>query len=149
MRCSPSRSSSSGWESRSRTDMRDELTALIADLVAIDSVNPSLVEGGAGEGEIARFVADWAQAQGLEVEVLEETRGRPSVIARARGSGGGRTLLLCGHIDTVNVEGMTAPHTPRVHGDRLHGRGAYDMKAGVVAALIAARDAGRAGLRGD
>src|SRR3954469_23069751 len=129
--------------------MRDELTALISDLVAIDSVNPSLVEGGAGEGEIARFVADWARAHGLEVEVLEETRGGPSVIARARGSGGGRTLLLCGHIDTVNVEGMTAPHTPRVDGDRLHGRGAYDMKAGVAAALIAARDADRAGLRGD
>jgi acetylornithine deacetylase/succinyl-diaminopimelate desuccinylase-like protein len=68
---------------------------------------------------------------------------------RAPGSGGGRTLLLCGHLDTVSVDGMTDPHVPRVDGDRLHGRGSYDMKAGVAAALIAARDAARAGLAGD
>jgi acetylornithine deacetylase len=129
--------------------MLEELTTLTADLVSIDSVNPSLVEGGAGEGRIATFIAEWAAAQGLEAERLEETPGRPSVLVRAQGSGGGRTLLLCGHIDTVNVEGMTDPHAPRVNGDRLHGRGAYDMKAGVAAALLAAREAARAGLRGD
>jgi acetylornithine deacetylase len=129
--------------------MLEELTTLTADLVSIDSVNPSLVEGGAGEGRIATFVAEWAVEQGLEAELLEETPGRPSVLVRARGSGGGRTLLLCGHIDTVNVEGMTDAHAPRVDGDRMHGRGAYDMKAGVAAALLAARDAARAGLRGD
>jgi acetylornithine deacetylase len=127
----------------------DDVTSLTSDLVAIDSVNPSLVEGGAGETEIAAFVAGWARDNGLEAEVIEATLGRPSVIVRAPGAGGGRTLLLCGHIDTVNVEGMAAPHSPRVDGDRLHGRGAYDMKAGVAAALIAAREVGRAGLRGD
>jgi acetylornithine deacetylase len=126
-----------------------ELTALTSDLVAIDSVNPSLVDGGAGESEIAAFVAGWARDNGLEADLLEETPARPSVIVRARGTGGGRTLLLCGHIDTVNVEGMTDPHAPRVEGGRLHGRGAYDMKAGVAAALIAAREAARSGLRGD
>jgi acetylornithine deacetylase len=129
--------------------MLDDLTQLTSDLVAIDSVNPSLVEGGAGEIRIAEFIADWAGHNGLEAEVVEETPGRPSVLVRARGSGGGRTLLLCGHIDTVNVEGMTDAHNPRVDGDRLHGRGAYDMKAGVAAALVAAREAARAGLRGD
>jgi acetylornithine deacetylase len=129
--------------------MHDDVTALTSELVAIDSVNPSLVEAGAGEAAIAAFVADWARGEGLEADVLEETPGRPSVIVRARGSGGGRTLLLCGHIDTVNVDGMTDPHTPKVDGDRLHGRGAYDMKAGVAAALLAAREAARAGLRGD
>ena len=129
--------------------MTDELTSLISDLVAIDSVNPSLVEGGAGESAIAAFIAEWARGQGLEAELLEDTAGRPSVIVRACGTGGGRTLLLCGHIDTVNVEGMADPHAPRVDGDRLHGRGAYDMKAGVAAALLAAREAGQAGLRGD
>lgn len=129
--------------------MRDDLTRLTSDLVAIDSVNPSLVEGGAGEIRIAEFIVGWAGRNGLEVELLEETSGRPSVLVRARGSGGGRTLLLCGHIDTVNVEGMTDAHTPRVDGDRLHGRGSYDMKAGVAAALIAAREAARGGLSGD
>src|SRR3954470_2699826 len=128
--------------------VRDDIVDLLSRLVAIDSVNPSLVPGGAGEGEIAAFVRDWAGAAGLEADLLEGTPGRPSVVVRAPGAGGGRTLLLCGHLDTVTVEGMAAPHTPRVDGDRLHGRGAYDMKAGVAAALIAAREAHRAGLRG-
>jgi acetylornithine deacetylase len=129
--------------------MRQDLTALVSELVAIDSVNPALVSGGAGEREIATFIAGWARAAGLKAQVLEETAGRPSVLVRARGSGGGRTLLLCGHIDTVNVEGMTDPHTLRADGDRLYGRGAYDMKAGVAAALIAAREAARLDLAGD
>ncbi len=122
---------------------------LVRKLVAIDSVNPALVPGGAGELEIAAFVEGWALAAGLEADVLEGTPGRPSVVVRAAGSGGGRTLLLCGHIDTVGVEGMEAPHDPRVDGDRLYGRGAYDMKAGVAAALVACREAATLGLRGD
>jgi acetylornithine deacetylase len=129
--------------------MRADLTALLSDLVAIDSVNPSLVPGGAGEAEIAAFVARWARDAGLEAELLEGTPGRPSVLVRARGAGRGRTLLLCGHLDTVNVEGMRDPHAPRVEGDRLHGRGAYDMKGGLAAALIAAREAATLGLGGD
>ncbi len=122
---------------------------LTAQLIAIDSVNPSLVPGGAGEAEIAAFIARWAGEQGLQARVLEETPGRPSVLVTARGSGGGRTLLLCGHIDTVNVEGMDHPHVGRRDGDRLYGRGAYDMKAGVAAALIAAGEAAGMGLGGD
>jgi len=129
--------------------MTADLVPLLADLVAIDSVNPSLVRGGAGEREIAAFVAGWATSADLEAEVLEATPGRPSVVVRARGTGGGRTLLLCGHLDTVGVDGMTAPYAPRIDGDRLYGRGAYDMKAGVCAALIACRDAAGLGLAGD
>jgi acetylornithine deacetylase len=129
--------------------MEHATTDLLARLVAIDSVNPSLVPGGAGERRIATFIDGWARDAGLETEVLEGTPGRPSVLVRARGTGGGRTLLLCGHVDTVTVEGMTAPHEPRVDGDRLHGRGAYDMKAGVAAALVACREAAARGLAGD
>jgi acetylornithine deacetylase len=130
--------------------MPSDVLDLTSRLVAIDSVNPSLVPGGAGEGEIAAFVADWGRAAGLEADVVEAAPGRASAIVRARGRGGGRTLLLCGHLDTVTVEGMTdEPHTPRRDGDRLHGRGAYDMKAGVAAALVACREAAGRGLAGD
>lgn len=129
--------------------MRDDVVGLLSALVAADSVNPSLVPGGTGESEAAGVVAAWARDAGLAVDVLEATPGRPSVLVRASGTGGGRTLLLCGHIDTVGVDGMTAPHTPRVVGDRLHGRGAYDMKAGVAAALLACRELAGAGLAGD
>jgi acetylornithine deacetylase len=127
---------------------RTDLIDLASRLVAIDSVNPALVEGGAGEAEIAAFVAAWGREAGLEVELVG-AQARPSVVLRARGSGGGRTLLLCGHLDTVGVDGMTAPHTPRVDGDRLYGRGAYDMKAGLAAALVACAEAARSGLAGD
>jgi acetylornithine deacetylase len=129
--------------------MNSDLTSLLSSLVAVDSVNPSLVAGGAGEREIATLIEAWARDAGLEAERLEETAGRPSVLVAARGTGGGRALLLCGHTDTVNVEGMAAPHTPWVDGDRLYGRGAYDMKAGVAAAMMAAREASRLGLAGD
>jgi acetylornithine deacetylase len=122
---------------------------LLSKLVAIDSVNPTLVPGGAGEREIAAFVTVWAREAGLRAEVLEATPGRPSVLVRAAGTGGGRTMLLCGHYDTVTVEGMRDPHAPRIDGDRLYGRGAYDMKAGLAAALIACRDAASRGLAGE
>jgi len=127
-----------------------DLIDLTGALVAADSVNPSLVPGGAGEAAAARIVAGWARAAGLAVDLHERTPGRPSAVVRAPGTGGGRTLLLCGHLDTVGVAGMTdAPHAPRVDAGRLHGRGAYDMKGGLAAALIACRSAARARLRGD
>ncbi len=125
--------------------MPSSLGELAAALVAIDSVNPALVPGGAGEREIASFVADWCAARGLEVEVLGEER--PSVVATKRGVGGGRSLLLNGHLDTVGVAGMEAPFEARIEGDRLYGRGAYDMKGALAAILLAATDA--TGLRGD
>jgi acetylornithine deacetylase len=121
------------------------LAELAAALVAIDSVNPALVPGGAGEREIASFVADWSVTRGFEVEVLGNER--PSVVATKRGSGGGHSLLLNGHLDTVGVAGMEAPFEPRVEDDRLYGRGAYDMKGALAAILLAASDA--TGLRGD
>ena len=129
--------------------MHGDVIELTSRLVEIDSVNPSLVPGGRGEVEMARFVVEWARHTGLQADVLEATRGRPSVVVRAPGWGGGRTLMLCAHTDTVGVEGMAGPHEPRVEGDRLHGRGAYDMKSGLAAALLAVRELARAGLAGD
>jgi acetylornithine deacetylase len=129
--------------------MRDDLVELTRQLVAINSINPSLVEGGAGEEEIARFVTAWAERAGLQSELVETTPGRPSVIIRARGTGGGRSLLLCAHMDTVGVEGMTDPFVARIEGDRMYGRGSYDMKSGLATALLACRAARSLGLAGD
>jgi acetylornithine deacetylase len=127
----------------------DELTELTGQLVGIDSVNPDLVPGGAGEGELARFVAEWLAESGLEVEVEEVAPGRPNVVGRARGTGGGSTLLLNAHMDTVGYEGMEAPLEPCVEEGRLYGRGAYDMKGSLAAIMVAGAEAAQAGLRGD
>lgn len=126
-----------------------DLVDLLARLVAIDSVNPTLAPGGAGEAEIAAFVRDWLVDLGAEVHWLEATPGRPSVVGRFAGSGGGRSLLLDGHVDTVGVEGMAEPFSARVDGNRLFGRGSYDMKGGVAAMLVAAARAAASGLAGD
>lgn len=126
-----------------------ELSNLISDLVAIDSVNPDLVPGGAGESDIADYIATWGRANQLEVAVQPIVPGRPNVILRAPGSGGGKSLMLNAHTDTVGVEGMDAPFSPVIRSGRMVGRGAYDMKSGLAAcmlALLAARDMN---LRGD
>ena len=129
--------------------MRAELVDLASRLVAIDSINPDLVPGGAGEGEMARTVAEWLEAAGLEVESHEIAPGRWNVVAVARGTGGGRTLLLNAHMDTVGVAGMEAPFEPRVEGGRLYGRGAFDMKASLAAIMLAGARARALSLRGD
>ncbi|HVL31630.1 MAG TPA: M20/M25/M40 family metallo-hydrolase [Solirubrobacteraceae bacterium] len=117
--------------------------------MAIDSVNPALVPGAAGEARIASFVAQWLADRGLEVTVDESLPGRPSVVGVARGSGGGAALMLNAHLDTVGVAGMDRPHEPVVRDGRLYGRGAYDMKGGLAAIMLAGAAAAGAGLRGD
>jgi acetylornithine deacetylase len=129
--------------------VRDEVVELARRLVAIDSVNPDLVRGGAGERAIARAVAEWLEAAGLEVESHEIAPGRWNVVAVARGTGGGRTLLLNAHMDTVGVAGMEAPFAPRVEDGRLYGRGAYDMKASLAAIMLAGARAHSLSLPGD
>jgi acetylornithine deacetylase len=124
---------------------RDDVTSLLSELVAIDSVNPSLVPGAGGEGAIAQFVARWLTESGLEVKVIEVCPGRPNVIGRVRGRSSGRSLMLNAHLDTVGVTGMENPFQARVEGDRLYGRGAYDMKAGLAAIMLAGRSIARAG----
>lgn len=125
------------------------IVELLRKLVAIDSVNPDLIPGAAGEREIASFVASWCEHAGLDVDVEEPAPGRPNVVATARGSGGGRTLLLNAHLDTVGVEAMETPFDARVEGGRLYGRGAYDMKGSLAAIMTAAGEAKKRGLRGD
>ncbi len=128
-----------------------ELERLLSDLVSINSINPDLVPGSPGEAEIANYIADWLTLADLEVELLGSISGRPNVVGIARGTGGGKTLLLNGHMDTVGVAGMPEAHQPRVdrQAGRLYGRGAYDMKGGLAACMLAVAQARKLRLRGD
>ena len=127
----------------------EELEQLISNLVAINSVNPDLVPVAPGEAEIAHYIAKWLEGAGLEVQIVESIPGRPNVVGIARGTGGGKTLLLNGHMDTVGAGGMSHPHQPVIRDGRLYGRGAYDMKGGLAACMVAAAAVRKQRLRGD
>jgi acetylornithine deacetylase len=117
--------------------------------VAIESVNPDLVPSGSGEAAIAAFVATWLRTAGLEVHVVASVPGRPSVVGILRGSGGGRSLMLNAHMDTVGAGGMASAFSPVVRDGRVYGRGAYDMKASLAAIMLTALRARDLKLRGD
>jgi acetylornithine deacetylase len=117
----------------------DPAIRLLEDLVAIDSVNPSLVPGARGEGEIARRIAAECAGAGLVVDIVEVEPGRPNVVGVLEGRVPGPALMFCGHVDTVGVAGMDAPFQPTHRDGRLYGRGAQDMKGGLAAMLGAAR----------
>ncbi|MEU0554075.1 M20/M25/M40 family metallo-hydrolase [Dactylosporangium sp. NPDC006015] len=127
--------------------MRDPETdalALLHDLVRIDSVNPGLVPSGAGEAAIVEHLRARLRGAGFDTMVVPAAgrTDRPSLVAvpsvPATGPATGPTVVLNGHLDTVGVDGMPAPFTPRLDGDRLFGRGAADMKGGVAAIVAAA-----------
>lgn len=126
-----------------------ELITLLADLVRIDSINPNLIAGAKGEADMAAFIAEWATRAGLEVIVQDAAPGRPNVMVIARGSGGGKNLMLNGHTDTVGLTGMEEPFSTRIEGNRMYGRGTYDMKSGLAASLMAAKQAKSLHLSGD
>lgn len=117
----------------------DPTLRFLREIVAIDSVNPSLVPGAAGEQAVAEAVAAELRAIGLDVECEDVRPGRPNVVGVFDGRAPGRTLMLCGHLDTVGVAGMAVPFDPIERDGRLYGRGAQDMKGGVAAMVGAVR----------
>jgi acetylornithine deacetylase len=123
----------------------------LRDLVRINSINPTLVPGGAGEREIAGYVAASLQRCGLRADRYEPEPGRVSVVGTLAGSGGGRSLMLNAHYDTVGVAGMAEPFSGEIRDGKLYGRGAYDMKGSLAAGMAAAKALADAGapLRGD
>ena len=124
--------------------------SLLADLVKIESINPELAPGGSGEAKIAAFVADLLRSAGLKTRIQKLGRGRANVVGVLRGRGGGRSLMLNGHLDTVGVSGMDSPFSAEIKNNRLYGRGAQDMKGGIAAALMAAATLAKGPrLRGD
>lgn len=123
------------------------LEDLAASLVAVDSTNPSLIAGGAGEAAVAQVVADWMRGHGLEVSVREIEAGAADGCGRRPQARRRPFAAARGSSHTVGPGAMAEPHPPRVHEGRLVGRGAYDIKGGIAAAMAAA--AAVEGLRGD
>ena len=118
---------------------RDYLEQILTRLVQIDSTNPSLHPSGAGEAEIAAYTADLMRQLNLEVAQFEPEPGRISVVGRWAGSGGGRSLMLNAHMDTVDVDGMAEPFSGALRDGKLYGRGSQDMKGSLAAQLAAVK----------
>ncbi len=132
---------------------REYIRNILKEMVRIDSVNPTLCPGlgHGGEGALAERIGERLAGLGCEVSFRELGPGRKNVLGKLRGGGGGKTLLLTSHLDTVGVTGMQAPFDPAERDDKLYGRGSCDAK-GQLAAMMGAirilRDSG-ASLRGD
>ncbi|MFQ5832384.1 MAG: ArgE/DapE family deacylase [Candidatus Thorarchaeota archaeon] len=115
-----------------------KLLSLVQNLISVESVNPSLVEGGSGESRIAHLIGTHLERIGLEVQYQSVDEGRENVIGVLKGDGGGRTLMLNGHTDTVSTAGMDIePFEPVFQNGKVYGRGAFDMKGSLAAMLVA------------
>lgn len=120
------------------TEIDDDLTELIGELVSRESENPP-----GNERAVSSFVHDWFADRGIESELVDEPYpDRPQVAARA--GDGDPTVVLNGHIDVVPAgkrsEWDHDPYGAEVEGDALYGRGSVDMKTGVALAMRALAD---------
>src|SRR2546426_1757001 len=125
--------------------MADSTIQFLRDLIAINSVNPSLVSGAAGENQIGAAIANKLRAGGLDVQLEPLAAGRSNVIGVVEGKQKGRSLMFCGHMDTVGVAGMETPFDPIEKDGRIYGRGSQDMKGGLAAMVAAALDLSKSG----
>jgi acetylornithine deacetylase len=129
-----------------------EAVDLLTAMVRIESVTPWLIPTGSGEAGMAKFIAEWLAGTGAEIEIVEVQPGRPNVLARLRGTGGGPTLCVNAHTDTVGFANW--PDTalvPRIDGDLMYGLGVADDKSGCAAGMLVLRSLASSGtrLRGD
>jgi acetylornithine deacetylase len=136
---------------------RHYLFSTLADLIRINSINPTLAVGGGGEGEVGDYVATALGSLGLEVRKLESQSGRVSVVGLLQGTnttrkgGGAKSLMLNAHYDTVGIEGMDEPFSAAIRDGKMFGRGSYDMKGSLAAQMAAVKSIVDSGepLRGD
>ena len=104
--------------------------ALAERLITYDTSTPDGIRACAG------FVKGWLEAR--EIDVHDSTFGELPVLSATIGPARGPTLVFHGHLDVV--PGHAEQFSPRIEGDRLYGRGAYDMKGGLAAMMCALRD---------
>ena len=144
-----------------------ELVALASDLVAFDTTARNVGDPPRQEAELQEYLRrrlDAARARrstsGSRSRPASGNRvvpdgldfsGRPQLAARLRGAGGGRSLLLNGHIDAVSAEPVgqwtSHPHRPEVRDGQLYGRGSCDMKGGIAGMLFALETVTRLGAK--
>jgi acetylornithine deacetylase len=106
---------------------------LLEELVAIESVNSTLVSGASGEQRAAEHVRDFLRGYGIAAEFEEAAPHRPNVVAKIGPASAKPALMIVAHIDTVGAGGMPDPFTPRIRDGKMYGRGALDIKSGVAA----------------
>ncbi len=117
---------------------REHVINVLSDLVAIESINPSMKGAKNGEAVIGNYIFDYLRALGMEVQRDEALPGRPNILGRLAGADSRRRLLFEAHLDTMPVEGMEIdPFHPKIEQGRLYGRGACDDKASIAAMLCA------------
>lgn len=126
---------------------KEEAHSLLQRVLRANTVNPP-----GNELEVALILRDFFDAHGVRAEVDEFLPGRANLLARLPGNGAG-SLMLCGHMDVVPVGGSawdTEPFAAELRDGRIYGRGASDMKSGLVATAVAVANLGRSGsARGD
>jgi succinyl-diaminopimelate desuccinylase len=125
-----------------------ETIELLQALLRFHTENPP-----GNEGPAARFLADYLRPWGFETRYVESAPERGSLIARLRGTGGGRSLILSGHLDIGPIgTGWTKdPWGGEIEDGKIYGRGSGDMKSGLAAMVSAAIAVARSGIarRGD
>jgi formylaminopyrimidine deformylase len=130
---------------------REELLALTERLIGFETPCPP----GRNTEPIQTFLAARLRALGCGIRMIPLYRGDSQLVAHLGGRGGGRSLLLNGHVDVASIaagESWTTPPFQAVRRDgRLYGRGAADMKGGIAAVLVALETAAATvgPLRGD
>jgi acetylornithine deacetylase/succinyl-diaminopimelate desuccinylase-like protein len=108
-------------------EIREEVTALLSDLIRINTTNPP-----GNETPAAKYLAETLEREGFECEVLESAPGRGNLITRLKGTGEKPSLLLLSHLDVVAAnpkEWSVNPFSGLVKDGFVWGRGAMDMKS--------------------
>ena len=123
---------------RTKPLTRSSVLDVLRQLIAVPSVNPTLApHEGQGEGNIATFVNNWFASKGVRSWSDEVAPKRFNAVAQL-GEGQGAALVFCAHLDTVSTDGMSIPpFEARCEGNRVYGRGSYDMKGGAAAIMSA------------
>lgn len=127
-----------------------EAAGLLTALVAVPSINPAfrrpdLPAEWFGEAALAEAVAGWLEAEGIGARLDLVAPGRPNMVARLEGAQGSPRMIWEGHLDTVQVEGMSDPFTARIADGRLYGRGSVDDKGCLAMFMLAMRALKRRG----